>query len=592
VTCGLAAAIPFAGPFICVAAEAGAWTATAACISTLALGDVSGPMAEGVRHAQRNGVPVTTVAGNVLSDDELPPIIRDFVANDNHVTEDWGVIPAVIEPVIAVGSVGSDLVNNNYFGNAVDIWAPIPTEFSAPSNVDDITSPLVTKSIGGTSAAAPYIAGVIASMQAMDPSLDPQNPLLTDPERRGLVATIRGILLAEENTWNDAELVALGFTSDTRRRVLVDPLATIQTVAARVSFDVRTRGYDTSLGYGFLEQTICDGSPMSGSHLDLGEEISGAIIDIQNTDFPATIPADVDYYQITMPGVGWQRAIIVLTYPLDPGADRVFIGLDDGSPATVTHLSTGGDAGDTVRTYAIDAAGGSKFAFWVKSLPGEDNLYRVRYDSAGAYEAGVDILEPSVPEGDTLCAGSDIRLRAYVDVPPDGNPVPDDQVEWTANGEAVGEGRETYVELDPGTYDITVSAGGAEDTVTITVVDCVGNPPFVAITTPSVDLRGDGGIAYDGYDEETGLWYADVPMKGVAIDPEEGYLDGPAMVWTLVLEDGSDGDVLGYGDSPTIRLYSDDCAGTSHTIRLTASDSETPANEGYAIRVINIWVAC
>ena len=48
--------------------------------------------------------------------------------------------------------------------------------------------------------------------------------------------------------------------------------------------------------------------------------------------------------------------------------------------------------------------------------------------------------------------------------------------------------------------------------------------------------------------------------------------------------------MLGTGASATVRLYSDDCFGTVHTITATVSDSD--GNEASAQRLINIWTLC
>ncbi len=583
--CATAGLIPFAGPFICAAAVGGAATATTACISTLALGDVSGPMATGVRHATRRGVPITAVAGNVFQPEEFPPVIRDWIDFDNHVTENWGVIPAIIEPVIAAGSVEDDLMNSNYFGDAVDIWAPIPSRFGAPMDIDDPSSAIEPKLMGGTSSAAPYVAGVIASMQAVDPSLDPASFATDAPERATLVAQVRDILLADANTWSDAELVGLGFTSDARRRKLVDPVAAVQTAAGNSSFDLRTRGYDTTLG--FSEQLGTDDTPALARPIAVGEELGGTILDIIDSDVPATIPADRDYYTYDPGEKAFTRSRVALTYPLDPNGDRVRIELDPESTASLAIVSIGGSDDVTV-TYAIHSGDGEPVDFAVTSPVGEDNVYRVRLLDIGEPEEFVDIVEPWLPEGEKFCAGEKIDLNAIVGWVGSDAEYPDEDVQWTANGTPIAIGREGEADLPAGTYEIAATAGDATDKVTIEVGDCVGTPPMAEILDPETHLLGDEGLAYTGYDEALGLWYVDVKLEGRGLDLEDGTLPGSSLHWTTSVDELPPVSI-GTGTSPFVRLYGH-CFGTLHEIGLAVEDSD--GNTDTDARAVMVRTTC
>ena len=78
--CAATAWIPFAGAIACGAATSGVVAATTACLSTLAFGNLASPMRSGAIEAFRNGVPVVVSAGNALSRETLPEVIRDLVA--------------------------------------------------------------------------------------------------------------------------------------------------------------------------------------------------------------------------------------------------------------------------------------------------------------------------------------------------------------------------------------------------------------------------------------------------------------------------------------------------------------------------------
>ncbi len=114
-------------------------------------------------------------------------------------------------------------------------------------------------------------------------------------------------------------------------------------------------------------------------------------------------------------------------------------------------------------------------------------------------------------------------------------------------------------------------------------------PPMVAVTMPATDLLGDDGVVYDEFDEELGLWYADVELGALATDAEDGDLSAQ-VVWTTdqsALQDVE----LGTGATATVRLYSDECFGAVHSITATVTDSDGNVAAAEP-RQINIWTLC
>jgi hypothetical protein len=87
-----------------------------------------------------------------------------------------------------------------------------------------------------------------------------------------------------------------------------------------------------------------------------------------------------------------------------------------------------------------------------------------------------------------------------------------------------------------------------------------------------------------------GLWYKDVTLEGRGIDDEDGMLTGDALVWKTD-QTGVQAEVLGTGENPTVRLYSDDCFGTEHVITLEATDSGDQTTTS-APRSLIIWTLC
>lgn len=311
--CAATAWIPFAGAIACGAASTAVVAATETCIATLAFGNLAGPMASAVRYAASHGVPVVTIAGNRLPPGDLPEVIRDYVSLHNQRTEDWRIMPAMAPEAIVVGAVNGSMDNEHFIGNRVDLWAPIRSTYFAPKNEDDPASPIEAKTIGGTSAAAPYVAGVIAAMQAINPDLDPRSSHLSALERQAIVPKIRSLLLSDDFSFSNAELVALGFNNDPERRQVVDPLSAVQAAAALRSVDpipdLQVLGFDATVG--FSEQLRgSDDVPAAAQMLSPGVEVSGTIVAIPDPAGLVSMP-DEDWYRFTMPsGPRAQEAVI------------------------------------------------------------------------------------------------------------------------------------------------------------------------------------------------------------------------------------------------------------------------------------------
>jgi hypothetical protein len=110
-------------------------------------------------------------------------------------------------------------------------------------------------------------------------------------------------------------------------------------------------------------------------------------------------------------------------------------------------------------------------------------------------------------------------------------------------------------------------------------------PPTVEIAEPASDSR----YGSEGYDEELGLWYANLLLWGSASDAEDGALGGSSLVWRTDRQD-IQSSVLGTGEVVKARLYSNVCAGVWHEITLTATDSDGHATT--AVARILIWILC
>ena len=211
----------------------------------------------------------------------------------------------------------------------------------------------------------------------------------------------------------------------------------------------------------------------------------------------------------------------------------------------------------------------------------------------------ITILQPAEDAG-PFCAGDEeVTFSAVVtdlNSPPHYT-LPDESVEWRVEGEsAFATGKEVrHTFAAPGEYIITARATDergltAEASIPVSVEACTNFPPTVSITEPPADTGPtDPDFAYDGFDEEKGMWYTDLTLNGTATDPEDGVLTGDSLVW---ITDRSDlqAPELGTGSTINARLYSNTCQGTWHEITLTARDSA--GNERPATRRIRIWTLC
>lgn len=111
--------------------------------------------------------------------------------------------------------------------------------------------------------------------------------------------------------------------------------------------------------------------------------------------------------------------------------------------------------------------------------------------------------------------------------------------------------------------------------------------PEVFITSPA---EADVSLEYDGYDKERKLWYTDITLVGHGMDPEDGELPGSTLEWKTDQTDLQD-ELLGTGNSTTVRLYSNDCFGATHQIRLEAQDTDGNQAEP-ATRTVRISTLC
>lgn len=127
--------------------------------------------------AQAADIVVVASAGNPLSGMDPAPI------------EPFHIIPAMTPGVFSVGATSSDLENTMMFGLTIDAWVIERNRSWSPLSSSENCEGFVEQGVGGTSAAAAYVSGLVAQMRAANPSLS--SPAIQAILRRNTVRSPR-----------------------------------------------------------------------------------------------------------------------------------------------------------------------------------------------------------------------------------------------------------------------------------------------------------------------------------------------------------------------------------------------------------------
>ncbi len=641
VICAVGTAVPILGPIACAISASSVIATTSACIAAYKFyGDLRGPMESGVRYAANAGVPVVTIAGNVANRDNLPPVLRDFIDIDDHRTERWQLMPAMAPEAIVVGATDNQLINEHYFGDRVDIWAPTASHYFAPEDTDDPASALIRDRISATSAAAPYITGVIAAMQAANPNLDRNSFALREACKPGtnfkgsgvgnlcrdITMRIKNILTDDANSFDNAELVAFGRENQpVERRRFVDGLSAVL-AATRVPLpdmtainqfrfqtfrspvrpepllpDFIALGYDRSLNFSEILPNAAQDDPATAAVILLGETVTGTVVTLSPHDGTgAQVPADQDWFAMTLPGAQGQGRLVqvtaTLTYPRVFGRPNL-ISDPDCFDIPSKHCLVRFQQGPTMQTpeenrdvYAIIGAAGETVHFAVTGDRSSDNVYRLTIDPTSvALSPDVQIIVPTAQDALSVCADELILFGAEANYPGlTGLPVAPLQIRWTVDGVVVPDAislpsdppgfHGVAIKFEPGLHAVQVMAyndAALVDLVTVDARECTDQSPVVSIVSPADGTE----LGVEGTDPTTGFTFVDVTLTGIGIDPEDGQLPASALIWSTDRAD-IQAEALGTGDQISVRLFSDKlCSDVEHVILLHAVDSNgNPSN--------------
>lgn len=381
---GLLAAIPVVGPFIaapalvaCGVATAAAATGTAACFSTLIAGDLKANMQGGIRRAMERGIPVVASASNRLNAADFQEPLRSLVRWDVTDTGQWDLIPCTLPDVICVGAANPGAAGHpNLHGNGavVDFWAPIGPTYFAPVS-DGTLEPAANHRVrgggtgGGASAAAAYVSGLVALIQANDARLNPRTTTLTD--RRVIPGQLRGLLQRTAHPGN----AALG------RGLLVNPRRAIEEASRSDVPDLAALGYDTLLNANEpLFDTEASARNLGTVAVGGAASASGAVHHIPglSTTLPGVAGVtslDEDWYRAAVPTTAGAYTLRVELRWLRRFGRPALTGEGlraEGSLTTVGEeqvqvYATGLLVPGTARTFKVHAPGVS-----------DDNVYKVR----------------------------------------------------------------------------------------------------------------------------------------------------------------------------------------------------------------------
>ncbi|MDP1823499.1 MAG: S8/S53 family peptidase [Archangium sp.] len=566
--------IPIVGAAVCGGLLTGAVLATEACLSTLAFGNLRSPLSSAVSQAVASGVPVVASAGNQLSPESFPPVVRDYINLGEARTEAWGIIPATIPGVLAIGAAeGAALPNSHFFGERVDVWAPSGSSFISPR----VGMPGVTfvDEVGATSGAAPYVAGVIAAMQAANPSLDPARA--TAAERATAVSRVRSMLIS--TAFTNATLTARGFANDVRRRNLVDPLGAVLLAAQGHQPDLAALGYDTSLN--FSEADGDDDVEARARPVTFGAAVAGTVFAFEGAT------QDEDWYRFQVPAMAGRVF----------GTDVELRWLGDEEPSlsssgpAVPRVSVTTSGLEHVARYQVVRSSGAAVALRVTAPSGLDVPYQLTVSAPVALVPTVTITEPVLTPGQTLCANRPVTFRAQGTYPLSTQTV--SAITWTVNGAALAStGLSVSLSRPAGTYPVVASALGGSDSLSVTFVNCTA---VAEILTPAMNIQA-YGMGLDGVGP-----YLDISFTGRATDALGNVLDPATLVfeWTTnrgELQPGAPAtgpQLLGTGANlGTVRIYDQPGSpGEQHIITLTIRASAGgPVLSTDTVSVIVQWL--
>ena len=498
--CATAGIIPIFGIIACVHAHDVAAATTVACFATLLIGDPRGPLQDGVNFARARGATVISIAGNQQSRASLGALCDVINCGPQDATR-WRVVPGTLPGVICAGAAdnSSPYLNTQFFGPDVALWAPIGSTYFHPPSTASVVGPEGqvpdVDSFGGTSAAAPYIAGVAAMMEAVNPNLNPRNPSLTAAQRAAIPDIIRATLVGTATPAS-----ALPFDPTGQRRNLIDAFRAVKAAAtlsgSGVIPDFDARGYDATLGFDETSSTSSFDTPTTGrfvSYTDSARQFTGTILAIPAGPGPGPGGVnftDRDWYRVQMPPgpEGLYRRVVRLT---QPRRDRFGAVLINEQPGRLFASLPGGL--EEVWEYEVTGTDGSNVEVMLHGSLNSDNVYKVQF------------LAP-------VRVGARPRPDRF-DRPED-NPPSRPNNDESARATPLGTGDTAWRDATPGgattgvnimevnVPDLSLHTGGDQDWFTVPLP--AGGPRTCSRCSPTLTITTGPGVTINVYDSRGG----------------------------------------------------------------------------------------
>ena len=446
--------VPGIGPIIvgiaapaCAQARDSLTIASAVCYATALLGDLRGPMERGIAAARDLGVPFVASAGNALSRSSLPEEIRDLIDLDNTVADDWNFVPAVLPHAIAAGATGDNwpFANIHFHGPSVDIWAPIRSTYFSPPTTDVVapSEQHVRRSFGGTSAAAPYTSGLIACLQAVNPSLNPNTPGLSAAERATIVDRVTHLLTA--NAWTNQELVDMAPPADAsataaagaERGNLINPLRTVMAANQAYLDAVESYGFDAD-DFDFDEiDAVAADTPADAIPLVAGGTVLGTIVTLRGENGAPDL-SDEDWYSVTAPNTPGDVYIATFTLSTPQTGMNIDTLTTDTAGYVVDDSLAHIPEVKQVSIYSPAILAGETSTFRIVSDGSSDNYYALELTSITPIQTALPPVplvragrNPLVPDAEPMGVAA---VAPGLDIKRSGNQV---SLQWSESGEDI-----------------------------------------------------------------------------------------------------------------------------------------------------------